>query len=322
MKWILLAVSLVAAPPRTADPIRLDGVAAHVNESTITVGEVMFALEPVRRRLVQEHAGARLREELQAAYDGILDRMIDNRLILAAFEDSSGQLPEWAVDQRVSEVIHEVFQGDRARLMETLTSEHRTFDDWREDIRHQIIVSSMRSAHVSQNIRITPGQVQAAYRERIDEFRTPAKVKLRMIMLEKGTGEAEAGTKRKQAEEIRRRLLAGADFAAIARKESEGGKGEQGGDWGWVEPAMLRKELADVAGTLAVATVSEIIETDGEFYILEVQARKQAAVKPLREVQPELERELRQAEGTRLFREWTDRLRKNAYVKVFDVDLF
>lgn len=322
MKTILSILCLLMAVTAGAETIRLDGVAAQVNEHTITVGEVMFALEPVRRRLVTELTGAELRGKLQAAYSEALDQMIDNRLILDAFDAQSGQLPEWAVDQRVNEIVHDIFGGERSKLMETLSQEHRSFEDWREDIRRQLVVSSMRSAHVSQNIRVTPGQIQAAYHERIEDYRTPEQVKLRMIVLEKGESKVEADTKRKQAEEIRRRLVAGEDFAAIARKESEDGKAEQGGDWGWIEPAMLREELAKQAAALETTAVSEIVETEDEFYILKVEGRKKAAVTPLKDVQPELEQALRRDEGDRLFREWTTRLRKDAYVNVVDVDLF
>ena len=63
------------------------------------------------------------------------------------------------------------------------------------------------------------------------------------------------------AREILAKIKDGATFAEMASVYSQGSQQHQGGDWGWVERSVLRKELADVAFALKPGQVSDVIDT-------------------------------------------------------------
>src|SRR6185437_14913384 len=115
---------------------------------------------------------------------------------------------------------------------------------------------------------------------------------------------------RKLAEEILTRLNAGASFADMASIYSQGSQAKTGGEWDGGEKSVLRKELADVAFTLKPGEKSGVIETPGAFYIMLVEDRKEAHVKPLSEVRDQVEKLLLARERTRLQQQWIAKLKK------------
>jgi parvulin-like peptidyl-prolyl isomerase len=111
-------------------------------------------------------------------------------------------------------------------------------------------------------------------------------------------------------------LKAGEDFADQVRRVSEDGKAQTGGDWGWMEPSDLRKELAGgLAGSAAGAICGPLV-ADGDFYILKVEERQKAGAIPFDDVCVAIEKDLRRKETRRLFELWISRLKKDAYIQV------
>ena len=60
----------------------------------------------------------------------------------------------------------------------------------------------------------------------------------------------------------------------MAAVYSQGSQQHQGGDWGWVERSVLRKELADVAFSLAPGQVSDPIDTPDAVYLMLVEDKR------------------------------------------------
>jgi parvulin-like peptidyl-prolyl isomerase len=215
-----------------------------------------------------------------------------------------------------------MFSGDRADLMAALAKERLNYDEWRKEMKDHVVVMLMRKMNVEQNVTVSAKAVRRKYEENTGLYKAPARIKLRMIVLGGDVPGGEAGVARKKAEELRKKLAGGADFAETAKTQSEGNKAADGGDWGWIEPKILRPELAAAAAQLKKGEISQVIEGGDQFYILKAEDMKDEAVASFAEVQSQIERELRRAEAEKAYGVWIERLRKNAYVKVFDTDLF
>ena len=89
-----------------------------------------------------------------------------------------------------------------------------------------------------------------------------------------------------------------------------------GGDWGWIEKGTLNEELTKAAFALKSGEVSPVTQLGESYYILYVEARKNATVKPITEVREEIEGSLMQQERMKAQQRWMDTLRKKAYVKI------
>ncbi|MBL7116017.1 MAG: peptidyl-prolyl cis-trans isomerase [Kiritimatiellae bacterium] len=328
----ILALLLQAAPapaedlnpkPKAQDDLRLvDGVAAQVNNHAITVGEVMQAVSPARQRIAAtSKTKQEFSERMKTEFNAALNALIDRKLILDAFKSEDGQLPDWAVQRRQEEIIREQFGDDFSRLQTALQNDDMTMEQWSDVVRERMIVQSMRSAKVNSAVRINTLDVRRHYDTHIEKYRIPSRVRLRMIVLNKHPKE-QLTKKRALAQSVQTRIMKGQSFETLAREISEGDAADKGGDWGWLNPAELRPELAHVATKLPARSISEVIETDDDLYILYVEKKQKGGVTPFEEVARSIERQLRSKQGERIYSTWTKSLRKNAFIKIFDIQAF
>lgn len=314
----LAAMGLAAAAQ--AKPLRIDGYAAVVNDRVITVSDVLGLVEPVRAQLETTYSGLELEEKLDDAYQGALESLVERALVLEDFKEQGGSLPEQAINDQVAALIRERFDNDRAAFLATLAQERVTLEEWREETKNRMIYTLMRRREVQDRVVVTPREVREAYENQAGQYRTPEQVKLRLIVLQKGETESDQAVKRQEAEQTRAKLVAGADFAETAKLVSEGNKASEGGDMGWLEPSSLRAELAAAAATLEPGRVSDVLDAGDAFYILKVEARKNAAVIPFNDVKDQIEGELKKAEEARLYAQWIGRLKNKYYVRVYEED--
>jgi len=103
----------------------------------------------------------------------------------------------------------------------------------------------------------------------------------------------------------------------MASVYSQGSQRSQGGDWGWVERSVLRKELAEVAFALKPGQVSGVIETPEACYLMLVEQKRPAHVKPLSDVRDDVEVTLRTQEQKQLEQQWIEQLKKKAFIRLF-----
>lgn len=321
LTFFLCVLACIAAAGARADTVRLDGVAAVVNEHTITIGDALTALQPVRAELTALHKGEDLERKVQEAYAEIIGSLVERYLILDSFEERELQLPEWIVDQRIDEITAEMFGGDRSRLLRALAEDGVTLDEWRGEVRDHLAVMLLRKSTVEDSVRIPSGALRRAYEEDRERYSKPVEVKLRMIVLSANVSNGEVSPA-DRAERIAKELAGGAEFADVARRESDGARAARGGDWGWVSPGHLRKELVTAVRELEPGEVSRAVDLDGDLYILAVDEKRGGGAGSFQEVRAEIEREFRDREAGRLYAAWIDRLKDRAFVKIYDVDLF
>ena len=297
----------------------LDGVAAHVNKHVITIGEVLEIVERVRPQLMANFRGDELRKQMRLTYSRALNTLIARDLVLDDYKTSGAELPEWALEQRISQHIADRYKGDRPAFMDALAKEEQTYDEWRDDFERHFIISLMRSTHVEQNVSVSPLVVRKQFEDHREKYRTPAEYKIRMIQATPKGDDVEPA--RKRAESALERISQGDAFADVAKALSDDKRAEQGGDWGWIKAELVRPVLRETLLSLDAGGTSSIINTDGVFYIMHLDEKREEGEGTFENMQPLIERELRMEQSEILYEAWIARLRKNAYVKLFDVKL-
>ena len=303
------------ATPKQGDTSSIDGVAAVVDGEPITFQEV---LDDVRARIAQLRPGVETlpsAAEMQELYARALDEAVRRKLVLREFLDASMQLPDWAVDKRLSEIIDTRFGGDRSKLVEELAERHLTYAEWRDETTESIRLMAMRQFNVDKNVHIGPARILEYYREHEAEFVREEGVRVSLIFLKRKPGETP-----EQLEERAKGLRARLDrepFAEIARYFSDDPSAARGGDWGWVKPeAEFREELVECLASLSVGETSPVLPLSSGAYILRKEGERQGGLQPIDAVRDEIETKLRRIESERLFREWTDGLRAKSQVQI------
>jgi len=295
----------------------VDAIKAVVNNGVVTYAEVEEFAAPAAQALRQEYAGQPdlFRQKLGDVINDGQEQLVERQLILHDFDVEGYKLPDTVVDELVQERIRERF-GDRITLMKTLQAQGQTYEKFRREVRNQYIVAALRAKSISpEKIIISPYKVETYYLGHQDDFKIEDEVKLRMIVLNKTSGD-DTNTVR-LAGEILAQIKEGATFQEMASVYSQDSQRSQGGDRGWVERSILRKELADVAFALKPGQVSEVIEMPEACYLMLVEQARPAHVKPLNEVRDDVELTLRTQSQKQLEQQWIAQLKKKTFIRLF-----
>ena len=291
MKFFCAAIAAIFASACLSVRADLaDGINAIVNDKIITYAEVDDFVAPAMAVLRNEYAdqpglfGQKLND---ARRDG-LETLIENQLILHEFDTKYNGLPDSVVDELVQERIKDRF-GDRLTCIKTLQAQGETFEKFRQDVREQYIISQLRYKNLSdEKTIISPYKIQSYYLQHQNDFKVGDQVKIRMIVLNK-TSDDDPAT-RQQANDIVGKIKQGQSFDELISAYSQN-KQQRGNDW--IETSVMRQELADAADSLKPGQTSGVIETSQNCYILRLDDRRPAHVKPLSDVRGNIEATLR-----------------------------
>ncbi len=316
LSFFILALVVCASIPVVAQPMVVDGIKGVVASRIVTLSEVEDYTRPAADSLRRQYAGQPdvFNRKMNQALNDSLEQLVERMLILHSFDTEGYKLPDSVVDQLVQERIRDRF-GDRVTFMKTLQAQGMTVEQFRKQIRDQYIESALRNQHVQREVFVSPYKVETYYQTHQKDFRVEDQVKLRMIVLPK-SGPDDTNTI-KLAREIESQIKAGTPFAEMATTYSQGSQQHQGGDWGWVERSVLRKELADIAFKLKPGVVSDPVNTPDTCYLMLVEGSRPAHVQPLDEVASDIEKTLRIQEQARLQTQWIDSLKKKTFIRYF-----
>ncbi len=151
----------------------------------------------------------------------------------------------------------------------------------------------------------TEAEVKAAFESKKDTLILPRQFQLAQIFVEQtGPDKASADKAKQRIDELSKKVRAtGADFAAVARAESdETETAARGGEIGWLAESSLQPEIRSRVATLGKNAVSEPVRLDDGWYLVKVLDLKESRPATFEEVKPQLVQLLRN-ERARLNRE-------------------
>lgn len=314
-----LATAMMAATAGIAlaqdAPVLVDRTVAEVGGRRISLSDVMGE---VRERVFEERLDPS--EKLMASYFAeALSNQVARQLILREYDDSSVKIPEWYFNQRIERIIENGFGGDKSRLVAALAEHGISYPDWRRHRNEDTIMMTMRQQFVSRNVKVRPIDMERVYRERYATNSLPGHVKVSMIMLRDGADDAE-GTALEKARSLLKELETGATFDALARRHSLESHAENGGSWGYIEPAAeLRAELANALAAIKPGQVAGPVEVAGYVYLLRKDDERSDLSVPFSIVMDEIEAELREVAAEERYQAWIRHLATKYTVRIFDM---
>ena len=316
---ILLTVLVCGCIATYARAELINGVRAVVHDSVITYGEVESDVLMIGNDLYRQYGRQPdvFQQKVDAARKDSFDKALQHQLILNDYKASGYNMPESYIEEVIQREIKSTY-GDRATLTKTLQARGITYEKWRQQARDRFLVGQLRLKNIYQETIISPYKIETYYETHKNEFKLEEQVKLRMIMFNKPDAADEVETTRSLAGEVLAKLKAGAAFTEMASIYSQGSQRNQGGDWGWVERSVLRKELVDTAFALKGGELSDVIETSPAFFIMLVEDKRTSHYKPLAELRESIEETLLKEERERLQKQYVEKLRKKTFVRQFE----
>jgi parvulin-like peptidyl-prolyl isomerase len=223
------------------------------------------------------------------------------------------------VDDQINNIVREAFKGDRDALVTELAKGGMSLKKFREMQEKNIVASVMKAKKAGDIPPATPKEVEEYYSKNVDKWRVGDQVKISTISVPKFTGEAGSSPEkqRKLAEEIRAKVVGGADFAATARTYSQDSRAEFGGAWDWMPRTELDPMIANTAMGLKTGGISQVLDKETNYIIVSCDAKKLGAAPPMDKVRGDIQKMIEQEKSKKAVDEWMEQLRKKAVIRKF-----
>lgn len=283
-RWSACAVLLLAlrAPARAEV---LEEIVAKVNDEVITKTDLEGEEQAMTADVYRSFSGPELDRKLAEGKTILLRRMIDRRLLMQRAERMFTELDKMS-DSLVEMFLDQQKIKDKAELGRLLASDGLTLDQFKRRLLENYAPEEVLRYEVGGRVAVGDKEVEAYYRDHPDEFVVPAEATVREIVLL--TEGADKEERRRRAEEVRARAVAGEDFAALAKEASQAGTKDNGGLLGTIHKGDIAAELEAAAFSIPVGSVSPVIEMSHGFHLLKVDARTDAASRPLEQVREQV----------------------------------
>ena len=138
---------------------------------------------------------------------------------------------------------------------------------------------------------VPAADIDQAYNNGIEQYTTPEQIRASHILL-KTEGKDDAEVKAR-AEALLKQVKSGADFAALARKNSEDeASAKNGGDLDYFSRGRMIPEFEQVAFQLMPGDTSDLVKTSYGYHIIKLVDKKPGTTKTLAEVRPQINDQL------------------------------
>jgi len=317
-------INQVAQKPTTTTETGPNSAAVTINGIKITEGEIDKMVEPQLAAMAKQgqNPPPEYMEQMkkllrQRILEGIIaERLINEKAkqanIAIADEDVSKQLEEIASMQRPL-----ISLEDFKKKMESLG---QSFDEVKHQVRVGMTFQKIMEAEFADKINITENDAKQYYDQNQTRYKTPEQVKASHILIKPDTSDPNTDPNqvkamaKAKAEELLKQIKAGADFAEVAKANSDCPSATQGGDLGFFSRGKMVPPFEKAAFELEVNQVSDIVETNYGYHIIKATDHKDASVTTFEQAKDDIITQLTQRRQRELAAKYIESLKAEANI--------
>jgi peptidyl-prolyl cis-trans isomerase SurA len=323
MRKIYSLLTLFLATPVLlyADTV-VEEIIARVNNQIITRSEYQRSKEQLKQEAQQQDPGNA--EKVVAERDkDVLRDLVDQQLLLEKGKDL-GITADTEVIKRLDQMRKEMNLDSMEDLEKAATSQGVSFEDFKQNLKNQIVTQQVIGREVGQRMSITKEEEQQFYEEHKNQLEQPEQIRLSEILISTEKKSNDPIVEESQllpsaqakADDLLAQIRKGAAFDEIAKKNSDGPTAAQGGDLGYFKRGTLARELEDKTFAMKPGEVSDVIRTKQGFVILKVVEHQMAGIPPLRQIEPKVQDALYMHKLQPALRAYLTKLREDAFIDV------
>ncbi|MBK7001653.1 MAG: peptidylprolyl isomerase [Rhodoferax sp.] len=273
-----LGITRTGMAAQSAQPA--DHIVAVVNYEPITHAEVRLAVQRMTKALTQRRQPIPPVEELQRRE---LDRLIDERAQLQLAREMGLRVEEVAVDQAEQTVARQN-KMDPAGLYAFLAKDGVSREQFRNQLREQLLLSRLHEREVEARIRITDTDIDnyLADQQTNTSSSDPAAQEINLahilIAIPEKAVFAQIIGRQETAQRVLERIRAGEDFGALAQ-EFSAADSANGGQMGLRRVDRYPEAFVRATEKLGVGGVSDLVRSAAGFHILKVIEKSMQLVK-------------------------------------------
>jgi peptidyl-prolyl cis-trans isomerase SurA len=268
---LLLPVSVAAQ-----GVMPVDRIVAVVNKEVITATELHEAVTAAQRQLRRQ--GTPLPER------GLLERQMLERLILDKAQAQLARDKGIRVDElQLDRAVQRVAQSNNMSLADfraALERDRVPFQEWREELREQIVLSRLREREVDDRIQVSDSEIDVflAQTQAKPDSRVEYQISHILVRVPEQTTPDRVEVARARAQKALTEARAGADFASLAASYSDAPDALQGGALGWRSHDRLPELFSTALAAMKPGDTSEILRSPAGFHVLRLSERRGTAL--------------------------------------------
>jgi len=287
-----------------------------VNDHIITRRIYQQAVEQESAALYRQYTGAELDERLQDTRDQTLQGLIDSFVL----EDKARDLGVQVTDEQLRAIVEDVKRNNKftsdADFDQALRSNLGIgLNDYIKDTRRKVVQQEVLRREIYSKVAVDEQELRAYYEQHRDEYRAPSRFRIRELVLPKGVTSEEQKATQEKLQTILSSLKSGKIFEALVKEYSMSPTQSTGGDLGWLSTGILRPSIEEAALALKANQVSEPIESDKDFTLVQLLEADLDAVKPFNDVKTSIMEKLQEPKATSAIQNYLSQLRARANIR-------
>ncbi len=312
-----------AAPESPYGGSTVEEIIARVNDQIISRSDYDRSMKEMDADMRQKGSSM---QEISAMHADLLRNLIDQQLWLSKGKelDING---ETELIQRLDAIRKQYNLETMEDLEKAAREQGISFEDFKANIRNQIITQLVMRQEVGGKIMFTPGEAQRYFEAHKQEYARPESVTLGEILVSTGApaagdavpqpdDPAKLAAAKAKVDDLEAKLHAGGDFSQLARTFSDGPTAAEGGDLGQFQRGALAPVLEEKTFALKSGQFTEPIRTRQGYVILKVVDHTPGGVPAFKDVEEQVEENFYMSKMEPAIRAYLTTMREQAYIDI------
>ncbi len=274
---VLIAANLILPPAdsQTRDigvhGELLDRIAAIVNDGLVLRSELDAQIDAVTKRLHEQ--------KVELPSQSVLRQQVLDRLILQEIQAQRAKRVGLTIsDEQLNGALQEIAQRNKIpfdQLPTALAAQGVDYKQYRESMRKELTLSTLRQRDVIAHINVTPRELdQFLARQQSSAANDEFNVSHILLSLPSAATPQQLDEITHKAQDIAARAAKGEDFGQLAIANSNSQTALDGGQLGWRKGAQLPEFILELVGKMKPGDVSEPVRTPSGFHIVKLNERR------------------------------------------------
>ncbi len=307
---------LFESPVQTTKPAKDPlAVVATVNGKNITQGdvdkEVAKLTEMASRRMPPE----KLMQMQDRFAMQALDNLVLKTILVEQIDKQNIQVNNDDITNAIARFTASLPPG--MTLDEIIKANQWTQEEFDKNLVLDLRINKLLESQTAAIAKPTDAELKSFYDENKERFEMPESVTARHILIATEASDTDAvkAQKKAKAEDLQKKLVAGADFAKLAQENSDCPSKSRGGDLGSFPRGQMVKPFEEAAFGQKINEIGPVVETQFGYHIIQVTKKEEAHTMSLDEVKDRLSEALYSQNRQKAARDYLDSLKSKADVK-------
>jgi len=232
-------------------------------------------------------------------------------------------------DEEVMSTIEQITASQREPLSleefkKKMAEYGQSFEEVKEEIREGLARNKFMQRQWAGKTDVTEEEARKYYQDNPKQFETPEQVRASHILIkpvftdpnidpnaDPNKAKAEA---RAKAEDLLKQLKNGADFAELAKTNSDCPSAPKGGDLGFFPRGETTPAFENTAFELEIGQISDVVETEYGYHIIKVTDHKDASKTSFEQARDDIIKQLTQQKQSKIAEEYIESLKADANI--------